>query len=153
MVLAQLMMPSDANPLGNVHGGQVMKYIDNTAAVVATKHAGNIAVTASVDRLDFLTPIKIGNLLTLKASVNYTGKSSMEIGVKVETENLVTGEIKHVASAYLTFVAIDKNAKSVSVPKIEVKTENEKRRNEDAQIRRKLKKERYKEKIQKMRQE
>ena len=108
VTLAQVMNPQDANPAGNVHGGVIMKLIDTAAGAAAIKHAGLNCVTASIDRLDFHNPVFIGDLVTLRASINYTGKSSMEAGVRVESQNLFTGETRHTVSAYLTFVALDK---------------------------------------------
>lgn len=102
-----MMLPTNANPDGHIHGGDIMKYIDDAASVVAMKHARMTVVTASIDRLDFHLPVHIGNLLILKASLNATGRSSMEIGVRVEAEDLRTGIVSHIASAYLTFVALD----------------------------------------------
>jgi len=107
VTMAHMMLPQHANPAGNVHGGVIMKFIDDAAGVVAAKHARTNTVTASIDRLDFHRPVFIGNLLILKASLNATGRSSMEIGVRVEAEDLLTGETKHIASAYLTFVSLN----------------------------------------------
>ena len=130
------MMPADANPGGNVHGGVIMKYIDTTAGVVAARHTGVNAVTASIDRLDFYSPVYVGNILSLKASLNLVGKTSMEIGVRVEAENPRTGQVRHTASAYLTFVALDKNGKPTKVPELILDTEEDVRRNEEAKERR-----------------
>jgi uncharacterized protein (TIGR00369 family) len=138
VTMAQVMLPQDANPAGNVHGGVIMKLIDTAAAVVAGRHARCNTVTASIDRLDFHCPVFVGDLLFLKASMNQVGKTSMELGVRVEAENLVTGEVRHTASAYLTFVALDENGKPQSVPGLVVETADEKRRNEDALMRRKM---------------
>ena len=110
VVVSQMMTPQDVNLAGNVHGGVIMKLIDNVAAIVAVRHAKTNVVTASIDRLDFHYPVFVGNLVTLKASLNLVGTSSMEIGVRVETENLLSGEIRHTASAYLTFVALENPA-------------------------------------------
>ena len=136
VVMSHIMLPTDANPVGIVHGGVVMKHIDDAAGVVATRHSGGNAVTASIDRLDFHNPAFIGNLLTVKASINLTGSTSMEIGVRVETENPATGIIHHTASAYLTFVALDDNNRPRQIPGITVTTEEEKRRNCEAVARR-----------------
>lgn len=139
VTLSHLMLPQDANPAGNVHGGVIMKYIDNAAAVATVRHCRTIAVTASIDQLDFYVPMYIGELLTLKASLNLVGKTSMEVGVRVEGENLLTGDIKHVASAYLTFVALfDQNAPVKKVPKLVLETEDQKRRNREAITRRQI---------------
>jgi len=137
-VMSQVMMPQDANPAGIIHGGVVMKQIDDAAGVVAIRHAGRPVVTASIDRLDFHNPVFIGNLLTLKASLNLVGKTSMEVGVRVEAEDLLTGKIKHTASAYLTFVALNKKYEPVAIPPLELNTEEDHRRNEEAAERRKI---------------
>jgi uncharacterized protein (TIGR00369 family) len=129
------MIPQDANPAGNVHGGVIMKLIDTAAAVAATRHARSNAVTASIDRLDFHHPVYVGDLLFLKASLNMTGKTSMEVGVRVEAENVITGEVRHTASAYLTFVSLDENGRPREVPPLLVETEEEVRRNREARIR------------------
>ena len=137
VILSHLMLPQDANPTGNVHGGVIMKYIDNAAGVVAVRHSRTICVTASIDRLDFFEPMYIGELLTLKASLNGVGTTSMEIGVRVEGENLLSGEKKHVASAYLTFVALyDENTSLKSLPPVLIESLEEERRNEEARHRR-----------------
>ncbi len=107
--MAHMMMPQHANPQGNVHGGMIMKFIDDAAAVVAMRHSRSTVVTAAIEQLSFHNPVVIGNLLTLKASLNMTGRTSMEIGVKVEAEDPRSGKIVHIASAYLTFVAIDED--------------------------------------------
>ena len=113
--MSHMMLPSNANPDGHIHGGDIMKYIDDAASVVAMKHARMTVVTASIDRLDFHLPVHIGNLLILKASLNATGRSSMEIGVRVEAEDLRTGIVSHIASAYLTFVALDDDNRPAQV--------------------------------------
>ena len=133
VIMSHMMLPNNANPDGNVHGGDIMKYIDNAAGAVAMRHARCSVVTASIDRLDFHLPVYIGNLLTLKASLNATGKSSMEIGVRVEAEDLRSGTINHIASAYLTFVALDNSRKPIPVPPyVPVTTEALRRRKEAA---------------------
>ena len=135
--LSCVMLPQDANTMGNVHGGVIMKHIDNTAAVAAIRHVRSNAVTASIDRLDFHSPVFVGNLLKLRASINYTGKTSMEIGVRVETEDLLTGEVHHTASAYLTFVALDENGRPKEIPPVIIESDKEIRRNREAAERRK----------------
>jgi len=137
VILAQQMNPQDANPTGNVHGGVIMKLIDTSAGVVATKHARANTVTASIDRLDFHNPVYVGNLLRLKASLDMVGKTSMEIGVRVESEDLITGKIRHTASAYLTFVALDKKGKPMLLPPLVLETREQKRRNREAMARKK----------------
>lgn len=132
------MNPEDANPWGNVHGGVIMKYIDTAAGVVAFRHSRHNSVTASIDRLDFHHPVYVGDLLILKASLNWAGRTSMEVGVRVEAENLLTGQVRHTASAYLTFVALDDKKRPVDVPPLILATANENRRNCEAQQRREI---------------
>jgi len=136
ILLAQVMNPQDANPAGNVHGGVIMKLIDTAAGAAAVKHSRSNCVTASIDRLDFHHPVFIGDLVTLRSGLNYTGKSSMEVGVRVESQNLLTGEIRHTVSAYMTFVALDKSGKPISIPPLILETPEEQRRNREAQARR-----------------
>jgi len=130
------MTHQDANLAGNVHGGMIMKYIDTTASIVASRHTQGNAVTASIDRLDFHSPVFVGDLLRLHASINYVGKTSMEVGVRVEAENFITGQVRHTASAYLTFVPLDAQGKPRQVPSILFESEDEIRRNCAAQERR-----------------
>ncbi len=136
VVMAQQMNPQDANPAGNVHGGVIMKLIDTAAGVVAARHARANVVTASIDRLDFLHPVYVGDFVTVMASVNFVGKSSMEIGVRVESENVITGERRHTSTCYLTFVALDGNGRPMSLPPLIVETDEERQRNQAAQVRR-----------------
>jgi uncharacterized protein (TIGR00369 family) len=136
VTVVQQMTQQDANLAGNVHGGVIMKLIDNTAGIVGVRHTGGNVVTASIDRLDFHSPVFVGDLLRVSASINYVGKTSMEIGVRVEAENFVTGEVRHTASAYLTFVSLDEKFKPRPSPPIILETDDEKRRNCEAQMRR-----------------
>ncbi len=136
VIMVQPMTPQDANVVGNVHGGVIMKLIDEAAGIVANRHARGNAVTASVDRLDFHHPVYIGDILILKASLNLVGRTSMEVGVHVNAENPMTGEVRHTASAYVTLVAIGEDHKPVSVPPLILETEEEMRRNREAQVRR-----------------
>ncbi|MFC1913858.1 acyl-CoA thioesterase [Chloroflexota bacterium] len=136
VVMTQLMTPQDVNRAGNVHGGVIMKLIDSAGGAVAVRHARENTVTASVDRLDFHNPVFVGDLVTFKASLNYIGKTSMEVGVRVESENLMTGVVQHTASAYLTFVALGKDGKPISVPTLLPETDEEMRRNRGARARR-----------------
>jgi len=138
LTVSYLVMPTDANLAGNVHGGVIMKHIDNTAGIVAHRHARTNVVTASIDRLDFHNPAFIGELLNLKSSLNYVGRSSMEIGVRVEAENLLSGEVRHIASAYLTFVSLDENYRPSDVPRLRCESADECRRNTEALERTKL---------------
>jgi acyl-CoA hydrolase len=130
------MLPSDANPQGNVHGGTILRLVDVAAGVTALRHSRKNVVTASIDRMDFYNPVYVGNLLSLKASVNYTGKTSMEVGVRIEAEELGTGKVTHTGSSYLTYVAIDEHGKPTQVPKVIPETTDEKRRWDAAKKRR-----------------
>lgn len=136
--MTEIVMPNDANPLGNAMGGRVMHWIDVCAAVCAGRHARTPVVTASVDNVDFHNPVPVGSVIVLLASVNYTGRTSMEVGVKVWQEERPTGDRKHVVSAYLTFVSLDpETRKPRPVPTVEPGTEDEKRRFRQGQARRK----------------
>jgi uncharacterized protein (TIGR00369 family) len=136
--IAQVMYPEHANPAGNVHGGYILKLVDQAAAIAGARHTHRNVVTASVDRMDFISPVYIGNVVFAKASINYTGKTSMEIGVRIEAECLTTGTNTHVASAYLTFVALDDEDKPTEIPPIIPETDEEKRRYEEGKKRREL---------------
>ena len=136
VIMAQQMNPQDANPAGNVHGGVIMKLIDTAAGAVAIRHARSNAVTASIDRLDFFHPVFVGDFVTLRASLNFVGRTSMEVGVRVESENLLTGERRHTSTAYLTYVALDGQGQPLSLPPMILETDEEKRRNREAKVRR-----------------
>lgn len=136
LVSTRWMFPSDANPAGNVFGGSIVRYIDEIAAAVAQRHSRTNVVIASMDRMDFFTPVKVGDLLTLSASVNNVGKSSMEVGVRVVAENPRTGEVRHAASAYGTMVALDEKGNPIAVPPLIPETDEEKRRFKEAEARR-----------------
>ena len=138
VIISRIMLPEDANPAGIVHGGVIMKEIDNAAGVAAVRHTRKVCVTASIDRLDFHKPAFIGNLITVKAAINMTGKTSMEIGARVEKEDLMTGVKTHLASAYLTFVALGEDMKPVEVPPLKPVTKEDFRRNREAIARREL---------------
>lgn len=135
--IAQLMMPEDANPAGNIFGGVILKLIDQAAGIVASRHTHRNCVTASIDQVSFLNPAYVGNVVFVKASLNYVGETSMEIGVRAEDECLLTGKRAYIASAYLTYVALDENDRPVKVPGLTLETEEEKRRWEEAKQRRK----------------
>jgi len=137
-VMSRTMLPSDANPYGNVHGGEVMKLIDAVAGAAATRHARARVVTARIDQLSFLAPVYVGHLVTAKASVNHVGRTSMEVGVRVEAEDMLTGNVVHVASAYLVFVATDEHGRPVSLPPLLAETDEERRRMKAAEARRSL---------------
>lgn len=136
--MTEIVFPNDANVLGTLHGGKLMLWLDIAASIAASRHCNRVAVTASVDELNFLNPINIGEVVILRASVNRVFHTSMEVGVKVMSENLLTGEVKHANSAYLTFVAIDERRRPVSCPAIIPQTPEEIRRYEDALRRRQL---------------
>lgn len=135
VIMHELVLPNDTNLLGNVLGGRVMHLMDMCAAMSAYKHARTAVVTASVDQLDFLAPVKMGDIMILKSSVNYTGKSSMEVGVRIESENPKTGSIYHTSSAYLTFVSLNDNGKPQGVPMVNPETDVEKQRFEEGRAR------------------
>jgi acyl-CoA hydrolase len=132
------MMPTDANVLGNVFGGAIMRYMDEVAAIVAWRHAGRNCVTASIDRMNFWKPVFVGNVLILKAAVNYVGETSMEVGVRIEAQDTVTGKVNHTGSCYLTYVGIDKNRRPVRIPKLQPTDAVERKRYREAITRRKL---------------
>ncbi len=137
VTLVQLMEITDANIGGIVHGGTVMKLVDTAAGLAAMKHCGGVAVTVSMDSMSFLAPVRIGDTLTVNASVNDVGKTSLEVGVRVESEKVITGERTHMGSAYLVFVALDEEGVPRSVPPIVAETSTERRRQREAKIRRK----------------
>ncbi len=126
--MTQLMLPSYSNFSGFIHGGYVLSLMDQVAFACASKHSGYYCVTASVNKVNFLNPIEVGELLTLKASINYTGRTSMVVGLRVESENIKSGVTKHCNSSYFTMVAKDKAGKSVSVPGLILDTEDSIRR-------------------------
>ena len=129
-------MPNMANNLGHVFGGVILSLVDRAAAVAAIRHAGQPCVTVSVDRVDFHEPIYLGELVTGRASVNYVGRTSLEVGVRIEAENLVTGRRRHTNSCYVTFVAIDERHRPVPVRPLLLETDDDRRRNEKAKRRR-----------------
>ena len=135
--MTELVLPSHTNQLGSIFGGQVMSWIDIAAAICATRHARSVCVTASIDALHFVAPVKLGHIVCISASVNYAGNTSMEIGVRLDSEDPHSGKRTHVATAYLTFVALDHNGKPHIVPLVVPQTDAEKRRYKEAQIRRK----------------
>ncbi len=134
--MTELMMPHMANNLGNVFGGVILSLVDRVAAVAAIRHARQPCVTVSFDRVDFLLPIHLGELVTAMARVNYVGRTSLEVGVKVEAENLISGERRHTNSCYVTFVAIDGAGHPVPVPSVVPETDDDRRRFEAAKTRR-----------------
>lgn len=135
---SEIMMPQHANILGHVFGGVILAMMDTVAAIAAIRHARTNMVTASIDRVDFREPIHVGDLVVMKASVNYVGRTSMEVGVRVEAEDMLTGRRRYTNAAYLTFVAIDRNGRPVEIPPVIPETDDEKRRFIAAQARRRL---------------
>ena len=129
-------MPNMANNLGHVFGGVILSLVDRAAAVAAIRHAGHPCVTVSVDRVDFHEPIYLGELVTARASVNYVGRTSLEVGVRIEAENLLSGRHRHTNSCYVTFVAIDANHRPVPIRPLLLETDDDRRRNEKAKRRR-----------------
>ena len=145
VVISELMLPSHSNFNGKIHGGYILSLLDQIAFACASKHSGAYCVTASVDTVDFLKPIEIGELVTMKASVNYVGRSSMVIGIRVEAENIQTGKKKHCNSSYFTMVAKDDKGNSVQVPGLILKSDNQIRRFAKSIKRKNMKKKRTQE--------
>lgn len=141
--MTEIILPNDTNTLGNLLGGRLMHFIDLTGAMAAYRHARTAVVTAAMDHIDFIRPVHLGDLLTLKSSVNRAFSTSMEVGVKVWAEHTRTGEIVHVASAYLVFVAVDDHGNRLRVPQATPETPDEKRRYDDALRRRQHREKEY----------
>jgi uncharacterized protein (TIGR00369 family) len=136
VTLTQMMEVTDANVAGNVHGGVIMRLVDTAAALAAIKHSGGIALTVAIDEMNFLEPVHLGEVLVLKAAVNDVGTTSMECGVRVEAQDPLTGTIRHVNSAYLVFVAVDRAGRKRPVPPLRAETDVERRRQAEARLRR-----------------
>ena len=136
--MTEIVLPNDANPLNALLGGRLMHWIDMAAAMAAHRHSRQYVVTASIDHLDFLVPVRVGDIVILRSSVNRVYRTSMEVGVKVWVENYHTESNQHVSSAYLTFVAVDATGRRVTVAPVIPETDEEKRRYEDALRRREL---------------
>jgi acyl-CoA hydrolase len=134
--MTEMVLPQHTNALGSVFGGTVMSWVDIAAATCAMRHCAKQVVTASVDAMHFLAPVRLGWVVTIQASVNYVGGTSCEIGVKVTSENPISGERFHTASAYLTFVALDSHGKPTSIPGVLLESDEEKRRYASARLRR-----------------
>ena len=135
---SEIIFPGDANALGNLFGGRLMQFMDLTGAMAASRHARAITVTASMDHLDFVAPVLVGDLLILKASVNRAFRTSMEVGVKAMVEDVRAQKLRHVSSAYITFVAVDRTGERLVVPQLELETDHQRRRFEDAGRRREM---------------
>jgi len=136
--MAEIVLPNDANPLGALLGGRLMHWIDLAGAMACHRHSRNYVVTASVDHIDFLVPVRVGDLVILRSSVNRVFHTSMEVGVKVFVENYISDSAKHVASAYLTFVAVDTAGNRLKVAAIIPETDEQRRRYDDAGRRREI---------------
>jgi len=134
--MIKVMSPLDANHYGYVHGGSIMRYVDEAAFVSATRHARRNVVTASIDHVDFISPVRLGDLLILKSSVNYVGRTSMEIGVRIESEDTVKGDVRFVGRAYVTMVALDDLGRPAPVPPLILETPLDKDRFKRAEERR-----------------
>jgi acyl-CoA hydrolase len=135
VTLSQLMHPEHANLLGNVHGGWIMKLVDEAGALACMRHAQRKVVTVAIDSMVFRQPIRLGDLVILKAEVSYTGRTSMEVTVEVHAENPITGEQTHTNTAYLVYVALDDNGRPTSVPPLKAETEEERQKLEEGQAR------------------
>ena len=129
------MFPSDANPAGNVFGGEILKHIDMVAGIVAQRHTQSNAVTVSMDSVNFIKPVFVGNVIKLNARINYVHNSSMEIEVKVESEDIVSGIKTITGTAFVTFVALDENGKPKHVPKLSLKTDDDRKKFEEGKLR------------------
>ena len=136
VTLSQAMSITDANLAGNVHGGVIMRLCDNAAGLAAVKHSRSRVVTVAMDEMVFIEPVYLSDVVTLRAQVNDVGRTSMEIGVRVEAENTLSGEKRHVSTAYLVFVALDRDGSPKAVPRLEPETPEERRRMAEAKIRR-----------------
>ncbi len=141
--ISQLVIPQYANLFGTVHGGAILSMADSVAYVCAARHAGPRCVTVSVDRVDFREPVRIGELLIFKASVNFTGRTSVMVGIKILAEDLKTGNKRHTNSCYFTFVSLDENDRPKPVPRVIPETEEEKRRYAESEARHKVDRERF----------
>lgn len=138
VIMTHLVMPQDANPSGNLHGGVILRHVDTAGGVVAKRHSRTNVVTVSIDRMAFKQPAYMGELLIFKASLNHVGRSSMEIGVRVEAENLRTGEVRHTNSAYLTYVSLGEDGRPAQVAPLLLDSDTAVRRHREAELRREL---------------
>jgi acyl-CoA hydrolase len=136
--MTEIVLPNDANPLGSLLGGRLMHWIDMAGALAAHRHSRSYVVTASIDHMDFLVPVRVGDLVVLRSSVNRVFHTSMEVGVKVWVESYLHDECQHVSSAYLTFVAVDASGKHLPVPVVVPESDEQKRRYNDAGARREI---------------
>jgi acyl-CoA hydrolase len=134
--LSRIMEVTDANLLGNVHGGEIMKMVDNAGGLAAMKHCGGPVVTAAMDEMQFIEPVYVGDVVTVKAMVNDTGRTSLEVGVRVESDNVITGRHVHTSSAYLVYVALDREGRPRPVPSVVPENEEQAQRQHEAKLRR-----------------
>ena len=134
--MVELVLPNDANPLGSILGGKVMHLMDIAAAIAAHRHCRRAVVTASMDRVDFIHPIRVGQLIIVQASVNHAARTSMEVGIKVHSEDLNSGDRLHTATAYATFVALGPSGRPAAVPPLQLETDEDHRRFREAEARR-----------------
>ncbi len=139
-IIHHLPMPDEANLIGTIHGGNLLKLIDTVGGLAAYRHAGSVVTTASLERMDFLTPLYPGELIILKASVNMVGNTSMDVGVHVDVQNIITGAIRHAATCFLTFVALGEGGKPRAVPPLILVTDDDHRRHAQAAERRQIRK-------------
>ena len=137
LIMSELMMPDTANFSGNVHGGELLRLLDQVAYSCASRYSGNYCVTLSVDKVLFKEPIHVGELVTFYASINYTGRTSMEVGIRVEAQNIRTGEVRHTNSCYFTMVAVE-DGKPVALPPFEINPPRQRCRYEKAKKRKAL---------------
>jgi len=135
VVLSQLVQIADANPMGYVHGGVIMRLVDEAGGIAATKHASLPAVTVAIDSMSFFSPAYVGNQITLRASLNYVGRTSMEVGIRVEAEDILSGKTTHTNTAYCVYVALGPDGKPAPVPPLIAETEEERRRMEEGKRR------------------
>ena len=142
VVMTEVVYPSHTNAIDTVFGGVVMSWVDIAGSISAIRYCSKIVVTASVDDVHFIAPAYKGDIINIKASVNFVHKTSMEVGVRVDSENPLTSQFRHIVSAYLTFVALDKNKKPTLIPPLEPQTAEEKKRFREAELRRKWRLER-----------
>jgi uncharacterized protein (TIGR00369 family) len=135
ITLNQLMLPHHTNPMGNVHGGEIMKLVDETGALCAIRHAQRPVVTLAIDSMTFHSPVHVGDLVALSASLNWVGRSSIEVGVRVIAENPLTGEQTHTNTAYLVYIALDETGRPTEVPRLILETDEERQRWAEAEAR------------------
>lgn len=146
VIMLNLLEQNEANFWGSIHGGHLLRQIDNAGGIAAMRHSRSAVVTASIDKMDFLCPLCPGECITLKASIHLVGRTSMEVGVRVEAENLYSGKIRHAATCYLTYVAVDNQGRPIEVPPLIISNDMEQRRYDAALERKKLREQRRREK-------